>query len=133
MLYSKRRKNLGGGGLRKRSNRKFNSSKRAKRGRGMRGGVGAANITVMFDGEWAQLTPLLQKDIKSLFHSSKPTGLFINLKYSGFELTGPKNSNVDEFDKTIAKLMGKELNPRVVEPLNTSPRHTSTRHTSPHR
>ena len=36
--------------------------------------------------------------------------------------------NVDEFYKTIAKLMDKELNPRVVEPLNTSPRHTS-----PHR
>ena len=121
MLYSKRRKNLGGGmGLRKRSNRKFNSSKRAKRGRGMRGGGG--DITVMFDGEWDQLTPLLQEDIKSLFRDSKPTGRYIDTKYSSFQLTGPKNSNVDEFDKTVAKLMGKELNPRVVEPFNTSPR-----------
>ena len=126
MLYSKRRKNLGGG-LRNRSNRKFNRSKRVKRRRGMRGGAG--DITVMFKGEWAQLTPLLQKDIKSLFDSSNKTpSMYTDRTYSSFQLTGPKNSNVDEFDKTIAKLMDKELNPRVVEQLKTSPRHTS-----PHR
>jgi hypothetical protein len=105
MLYSKRRKNLRGG--RKRSNRKFNSS---KRGRGMRGGL-PGDVTVIFDGNWDTLSPAVQIDIKSLFKSIMSR--FINRDYTKFQLSGIKNSN--NFDNTIAKLRGQGLNPIVLE------------------
>ena len=74
----------------------------------MRGG---GDVTVMFDGNWDKLTPAVQSDIKSLFESI--TSRFINREYTRFQLSGPKNSK--EFDNTIAKLRGHELNPIVVE------------------
>jgi hypothetical protein len=112
MLYSKRRKNLGGG-RRKRSNRKFN-------GRGMRGGSSVQpkpnpTITVKFKGDWGALTKEIQDDIKMLFEYHTPTKQFIGPQRNFFTLNGPKNSNVTEFDTTLAKLELAEFHPVVTE------------------
>jgi hypothetical protein len=102
MLYSKRRKNLGR--LRKRSNRKFNISNRLRM-KILKGGAPEVSlpepnstITVTFRGDWDALTEEKQKDIKRLFQSSTPTSWYISPSYDKFQLTGPKNSNVTEFD-----------------------------------